>query len=41
MKLENNTLWNEAARWGLLFGLFSSLCLGLKEAATFLVVSNE
>ena len=33
MKLENNTLWNEAARWGLLFGLFSSLCLGLKEAA--------
>ena len=42
MKLENNTLWNEAARSGLLFGLFSSLCLGAKEAAalsgsTFLI----
>ena len=41
-KLDNTTLWNEAARTGLLFGGFSSVCLLLKEGAgltgsTFLV----
>ena len=42
MKLDSKTLWNEAGRVGLVFGGFSSLCLGLKEASalsgsTFLV----
>ena len=42
MKLDNKTLWNEAGKTGLVFGLFSSVCLGLKEASaltgsTFLV----
>ena len=31
--VDNKTLWNEAARVGIVFGLFSSVCLGLKEAA--------
>lgn len=33
MKLDNNTLWNEAAKAGFLFGLFSSACLLGKEWA--------
>ena len=42
MKLDSKTLWNEAGKTGLVFGLFSSVCLGLKEASaltgsTFLV----
>lgn len=42
MKLDNKALWNEAGRVGFVFGVFSSLCLVLKEAAgltgsTFLV----
>lgn len=41
-KLSNAGIWNEAARTGLVFGGFSSLCLVLKEASaltgsTFLV----
>ena len=31
--VDNRTLWNEAARVGMVFGLFSSACLGLKEAS--------
>ena len=31
--VDNKTLWNEAARVGMVFGLFSSACLGLKEAS--------
>lgn len=42
MKADNKTLWNEAGKTGLVFGLFSSACLLLKEGAaltgsTFLV----
>ena len=42
MKPDSKTLWNEAGKTGLVFGLFSSLCLALKEGAaltgsTFLV----
>lgn len=42
--VDNKTLWNEAARVGMVFGLFSSACLGLKEASaltgsTFLVTA--
>lgn len=42
MKLDSKTLWNEAGKTGLVFGLFSSVCLGLREASaltgsTFLV----
>jgi len=33
-KLDNTHLWNEAAKAGLLFGLVSVSCLGLKELAT-------
>ncbi|MBR1705911.1 MAG: hypothetical protein IJ721_03870 [Bacteroidales bacterium] len=33
MKIDNRTIWNEAARVGLVFGLFSSVCLVLKEAS--------
>lgn len=33
MKMEKNTIWNEAAKAGLVFGGFSSLCLSLKELA--------
>ena len=33
MKPDNKILWNEAGRVGLVFGLFSSVCLGLKEAS--------
>ena len=32
--MESNTIWNEAGKAGLVFGLFSSLCLSLKELAT-------
>ena len=31
--VDNKTLWNDAARVGIVFGLFSSVCLGLKEAS--------
>ncbi|MBR3407108.1 MAG: hypothetical protein IKG92_09445, partial [Bacteroidales bacterium] len=31
MRFDNNTIWNEAARAGLLFGAVSVACLGLKE----------
>ena len=34
MKADNNTIWNEAARAGLLFGAVSVGCLVLKELAT-------
>ena len=34
MKLDSKTLWNEAGKTGLVFGLFSSVCLGLREAST-------
>ena len=34
MKFDNNTIWNEAARAGLLFGAVSVGCLGLKELST-------
>lgn len=34
MKLDNNILWNEAAKAAALFGLVSVSCLGLKELAT-------
>ena len=33
MKMESNTIWNEAGKAGLVFGGFSSLCLSLKELA--------
>ena len=33
MKIDNKTLWNEAGKTGLVFGLFSSVCLVLKEGA--------
>ena len=33
-KLDNNTLWNEAAKAGALFGAVSVGCLSLKELAT-------
>ena len=33
MKPDSKTLWNEAGKTGLIFGLFSSLCLALKEGA--------
>ena len=33
MKLDSKTLWNEAGKTGLVFGLFSSVCLGLREAS--------
>ena len=41
-ELTNKQIWNDAARVGIVFGVFSSVCLGLKEAAaltgsTFLV----
>lgn len=32
-KAENKQIWNEAARVGILFGAFSSVCLLLKEAS--------
>ncbi len=34
MKFDNNTIWNEASRAGLLFGAVSVGCLLLKELAT-------
>lgn len=42
MNVDNHTIWNEAARTGIVFGAFSSVCLLLKEGAgltnsTFLV----
>ena len=33
MKADNKTIWNEAGKTGLVFGLFSSVCLLLKEGA--------
>ena len=35
MKPDSKTLWNEAGKTGLVLGLFSSLCLVLKEGAAF------
>ena len=32
-KVDNKSLWNEAAKVGIVFGLFSSVCLVLKEAS--------
>ena len=42
MNVDNHIIWNEAARTGIVFGAFSSVCLLLKEGAgltnsTFLV----
>ena len=34
MKTDSNTIWNEAAKAGLVLGGFSSLCLSLKELST-------
>lgn len=33
MNMDNNTIWNEAAKAGLVFGGFSSICLALKQLA--------
>ena len=33
MTFDNNTIWNEASKAGLLFGAVSVACLGLKELA--------
>jgi hypothetical protein len=32
-EITNKQIWNDAARVGIVFGVFSSVCLGLKEAA--------
>jgi len=34
MKVDNNTVWNEASRAGLLFGAVSVACLALREVST-------
>lgn len=31
MNIDSNTIWNEAGKAGLVFGLFSTLCLSLKQ----------
>ena len=33
MNIDSNTIWNEAGKAGLVFGLFSTLCLSLKQLA--------